>query len=174
MKIKRNTQSGFTLIEMVIYVALFAFIMAGALVSVYGILGTSARNQVKAMVQEEGSFLQGKIDWVLSSADSASVSEDGYLMTVVRFDGTQMSIIVSAETGNMSIDRGEGQKDLNNSNVTVSCAPALPKVGCFTYTESSGDGINPKNVEAHFTVNSRTTEGLPYSQDFSTIKYLRK
>lgn len=201
-KLKIKNQRGFTLVETMIYIALFAFIILGALVSIYGILGASTRNQTKAMVQEEGSFLLGKMDWVLSGTKNASVSTDGLTLTAVRYDGTTMTIKVSMPDGNTTIDRGSGEKELNNSNVSIvpvcsdgedndgdtladfpddpDCATANDNdetnvtSGLFTYTAGSGDGINPKSVAVKFSVKSRTSEGLPYSQEFSTIKYIRQ
>ncbi|HWA32366.1 MAG TPA: type II secretion system protein [Candidatus Paceibacterota bacterium] len=172
---ENSSQSGFTLIETIIYIALFAIIISGAIVSIYGIIGASSRNQIKAMVEEEGSFLVGKIDWALSGAANAEVvntPSDSTLETT-QYDGKEIWIRVSA--GDMSIDpdydgttyNGE---NLNNSNVTITC----PASSCFTYTAGSSDGINPARIVADFTLSTRTAEGLSYSQEFSTIKYLRK
>ncbi len=78
----KSKNSGFTLIETMIYIALFALIMTGTIVSIYGILGSSARNQLKAMVQEEGSFLVGKVDWSLNGASSIEVRDNGFSLTL--------------------------------------------------------------------------------------------
>lgn len=175
----KNKQQGFTLIEMVIYIALFALIMSGAIVSIYGILGSSSRNATKAMVQEEGSFLLGKVDWILTNAQDASVSADGLTLTVTNFDGKVMELSVSSDGENMSIDENVvggiyNGVNLNNSNVSITCNPAPSAFGCFAYTEGSSDGINPTSVSADFTLHTKTSEGSPYSQAFSTIRFLRK
>jgi len=174
------TTEGFTLIETVIYIALFAFIMTGALVSIYGILGSSARNQTKAMVQEEGSFLLGKIDWALSGVETINLPDDSdgdgieldLTLSVKKFDTSpENPIVITLSGGDFTISRGGGAaQTLNNTDVTVSCDP----LGCFTYRAETGDGINPESLEAKFNVSALTSEGLPFSQDFSTIKYLRK
>lgn len=171
MKNRNRTKGGFTLIETIIYVALFAFIMTSALVSVYSILSSSARNQTKAMVQEEGSFLLGKIDWALSGISSASVSNGGNTLSVIKFDTSIASpVVITLQNESFFIKRGGGpSRQLNNTNVTVSCAS-----DCFERVAGSGDGINPESVEANFTVSAKTSDGLSFSQDFSTIKYLRK
>ena len=176
-KLKNN--SGFTLIETLIYIALFAFIMSSALVSVYTILSGNARNLAKAMVAEEGSFLLGKIDYVLSDVKTVSAPNDGDASTtdygntlqILKFDGVSI-VKINLDGNNLEIDRGAGYKTLNNSNVEVACPPS-PE-GCFIHKSASSDGINPESVEVKFTVSSRTSEGLSFEQDFSTIKYLRK
>ena len=166
---------GFTLIETLIYIAIYSIIMAGALVSVYAILGSSARNAMKAMVQEEGSFLIGKIDWALTGAQSISqptIGASGATLSTTKYDASIGNpIVISLSGGDLTISRGGNPpQTLNNSNVQVSCAP----VGCFAHASASGDGINPESVSATITVHATTSEGLSYTQDFTTVKYLRK
>ena len=165
-------QRGFTLIEVVIYIGLFAFIMTGALISVYSVFSTASHNQAKVLVQEEGSFILGKIEWTSSSISSANVSPDGLTLSVIKVDPTFGNpIVINISGGTASITRGSNpSQTLSNSNVSISC----PVGGCFTHTLSGGTGINPESVSAKFTALSRTSEGVPFSQDFSTIKYLRK
>lgn len=178
MKISHS--KGFTLIETMVYLALYAIIMTGALVSVYAIFGSSARNQTKAMVQEEGSFLIGKTDWALSGTQSIALppaNSSGDILQVTKYDTTVGNPVVitcsschNVSGGNMYITRGGITTQLNNSNVKIIC----PVQGCFTHTSASGDGINPENATSSFTVSTQTSEGLSFSQDFSTVKYLRK
>ena len=54
--------AGFTLIEVLVYLALFGLIMSGAVVSAYQMFEASGRNQTRAMIQEEGDFIVAKID----------------------------------------------------------------------------------------------------------------
>lgn len=170
----KSKKSGFTLIETMIYIALFALIMTGTIVSIYGILGTSARNQLKAMVQEEGSFLVGKVDWSLNGAKNIEIKDNGFSLIITKFDDSITKLHISQTNGNMTITEDSIESDLNNSNVKITCSSISEEVGCFTYTESSGQGINTKKLSTYFTISSRTSDGMPFSQDFSTIKYLRK
>lgn len=172
MKNKLKNKKGFTLIEVIIYVALFTTVMTGALVSVYAILESNSRNQTKAMVASEGAFLLGKIDWALNGKQIASLSHSDttWILTTSKLDGTNTVKIKIDASNKMQIDRSAGYKDLNNSNVEVLC----PIHDCFIHTPLSGDGINPEKIEAKFTLSSRTNEGQVYSQEFSTVKFLRK
>ncbi len=169
---RTGSKKGFTLIETVIYIALFTLIITGTLASTYSIVSSSARNQTKAMIQEEGSFLVGKIDWVLTGIQSATVGGGGSTLSVIKFDTSIGNPLVLDQTGgNLSLTRGTNPPQvLNNSNITLTC----PVTGCFVHTAASGDGINPESVSAFLTLHAITSEGLPYSQDFSTVKYLRK
>src|SRR3989344_6313271 len=160
-----NNKKGFTLIEVVIYVGLFSFVIAGALVSFHAILSSSTRSLTKAMVQEEGSFLLGKIDWVLSGAESADVSADGSTLSVIKFDDSAGNpLVISVGSGEMSFSReGNPEEIISNSNVSLDCPNP-----CFLRT---GGGSNPESISANFTLSAKTSAGLQFSQSFSTIKY---
>jgi type II secretory pathway pseudopilin PulG len=171
----RFTPRAFTLIETVVYLGLLAIIMSGAFASAYGILGSSARNQAKALIQEEGTFLLGKIDWALGGVQSIALpasNASGDMLSVIKYSASPGNpIVVAVSGGNMTIAKGANPaKILNNSNVSVTCAVD----GCFSHSASSADGINPESVSASFTVSAKTSEGMTYTQDFSTAKYLRK
>lgn len=169
---KINLQKGFTLIETIVYIGLFSIIMIGVLTSVYAILSGNVRNQSKAMVQEEGSFLIGKIDWVLSSITNATATNDGTSFSVTKSDtslGNPMVVTVSGD--NISIKRGSGDvKNLNNDNIKVSC----PVEKCFIHEITEGEGINAESISASIIVSSKTLDGIPFSQEFSTVKFIRK
>jgi hypothetical protein len=166
--------------ETLIYLAIYAIIMSGVLVSAYAIFSSGARNQTKAMVQQEGSFLIGKIDWALTGALRVNQPNDGDAATidiaetlsVTKYDASAGDPIVIAHSGpNLTIARASSaQETLNNSNVEITCAPS----GCFTYESASGDGINPESVSASFTVAARASDAIPYAQTFYTKKYLRR
>src|SRR4030042_506817 len=62
------SQAGFTLIESLLYIALFSIIIGGALVAVYQMIESSDAVSAKNIVEMEGSFLLRKIDWALTGA----------------------------------------------------------------------------------------------------------
>lgn len=169
-----NTR-GFTLIETLVYLGLYAILMTGALVAMYSLFESSNRNLVKAMVQEEGSFLTGKIDWVLTGVQTINLPvvppspTSGPTLSVTKYDTSIGNPIVIGLSGHdLTISKAGGPATaLNNSNVSLGNL-------VFTHTAASGDGINPESLSASFTLFSTTSDGLPFSQNFSTIKYLRK
>lgn len=170
--IRNNKQSGFTLIETLLYVVLFSFIMVGTLISIYGIMGSSARNKTKAMIEEEGSFIIGKIDWALTGAKNLEVNNSGKKLSIIKSGITEENqITISYSDGIISIQKGShASKILNNANIKISC----PEYVCFIYESGSGDGINPESITALITLTALTSEGKSISEDFSTHKYLHK
>ncbi len=161
---------GFTLVETLVYLSLYAIIMSGVLVAVYSIFESSARNQAQAMVQEEGSYLIGKIDWAISNVSSIQVPASGLpggtQLSVTKYDGTAISIQQNGNNLEIS-ENGAAYQTLNNTNTGVSGVN-------FLRTLATADGINPESIKAVITVTSTTTDGHSFSRNFSTVKYLRK
>lgn len=169
-----------TLIEILIYLALYTILVGGSILSAYTLISTSSRNQAKAMAQEEGNYLIGKIDWMLTGAKSINEPNDHLVATIDR--GTTLSVtkydtsvgdplVASVSDGVLSFGRsGHVPVRIHNTNTTVTC----PAGGCFTHVSTSGDGINPESLTATFTIHTVTSDGREYAQEFTTVKYLRK
>jgi hypothetical protein len=169
---KKNAyKNGFTLIETLIYLALYMIIVFGAVSGVYTIFESNARNQTSAMVEEEGAFMIGKIDWALADAQSVSIPAAGTTnsqLTVMRYDGK--SVIIALSGTNVTIQDQEGTnalEQLNNTNITISNL-------VFSHTTASQNGISPESIKASFAVSAKTAQGQAFTRDFSTLKYLRK
>lgn len=85
MKYKKiNSKRGFTLIEVLIYLALFSIIIGRAMVSVLQIVESSTSLQSKVVLQEESNFLLRKINWALNGATTMSVSADHQTLTITN------------------------------------------------------------------------------------------
>ncbi len=171
--IKILNNKAFILIEIILYIGIFSLIMSGILISIYSLIESNNLNQTKAMVQTEGSFLIGKIDWTLSGIKKInSPNINSNLLSVTKYDLTiEDPIIITVEGNIMSIKKGSSEAlDLNNSNTTISC----PLSGCFKHEVQVDEEFSPESIEANIIVNTKTGSGRNYSQNFSTVKYLRK
>jgi type II secretory pathway pseudopilin PulG len=62
-------KKGFTLIETVIYIALFGLLLSTGFVTVYQLINGANINSNKGIVQDEGNFVSKKLDWILSNLD---------------------------------------------------------------------------------------------------------
>jgi type II secretory pathway pseudopilin PulG len=163
-----KTGAGFTLIETLVYLALFAIFVGGAVVAGYGMLEAGSRDQAKVILQEEGSFLLAKLERALNGAQNISlppVGSPGSALSVLKYDGTIVAVSLSASF--MQWQDPYGSYSLNNSNTQV-------KNLIFTHTAESGSGINPESLQASFTLTTKTGNGMAVSQDFFMTKYLRK
>lgn len=176
------------MIEVIVYLALFAILMTGAIVTAYSVFKSAGRNQARATLQQEGDFLEGKIDWVLSGAsyiDAVSLPADGvaracdlnrplclsvtkYNSTVVNLSLVAPSSCLQSYNGSLLLWYGTAcPVPVNTSNVQISNLQ-------FTHTAASGTSIEPESVSASFSLTDRTDNGMLLSSTFSITKYLRK
>lgn len=175
--VTRKSGAGFTLIETMVYLSLFSLMMGGVVVSAYNIFESTGRSQTRAMIQEEGDFIIGKIDWSLSGIQVVSAPTLPALgagctqsdtLSVTKWDGSVGTIIINLSGGNILLARlGNlaNSTPLNNSNVTVSG---------LLFRHCGAGGNNPESVEASFTLTARTPNGMTISRNFFTSDFIRK
>jgi prepilin-type N-terminal cleavage/methylation domain-containing protein len=139
---------GFTLMETMVYIALFALLMSGAVVGAYNLLEGSNRNVAATGIQEEGVFLNRKINWALTGASNATVSPSGDTITITRTDlAAQSPLVISGVNGKMTIARGIGTPmQLNSDRYTVSDV-------VFSYTASVNG--RPPSVSVSFLIEDK-------------------
>jgi Tfp pilus assembly protein FimT len=157
-------KNAFTLIEVLVYLGLFAILMGGMVTVAFSVFESSNRDQTKIMIQEEGDFLVAKINHALSEAKNVNVI--GQELSVGRWDDSMVLVNLSGTDLNIS-EGGNPQVTLNNSNVEIS--PNV-KVSPEIFTYSS----DPENIQVNFTVSAKTPNGTIVYQDFFMVKYLRK
>ena len=69
---------GFTLIETIVYLGLFAIVMTGLVATSYGYFGNIGRNETKAILQEEKDFILNSLaEFNESQVRDARVREFG-------------------------------------------------------------------------------------------------
>ena len=160
----QTTCAGFTLIETLVYLGLFAIIMVGIVATAYGVFESNGRSQTKTMVQNEGDFMLAKINWALTGATAISVVNSPLSLTITR--ASNPTSVVFDQSGNyLEINRnGAGGVNLNNSNVQIQNLSFI----------NAGHGTPTESVAVSFNLLANTPNGTQYSQNFQTTKYLRK
>ena len=148
---------GFTLIEVIMYTGLFSILMGGSVVAAYQLMQGGARNQLLAETQEEGTFINRKINWALTGASAVSVA-GGNTLTITRPDlGAQSPLVVAGVGGTVTLMRsGSAAEVLNSAALTVQNVS-------FAVTPASFG--RPTEVDVSFTIGS-----MP----FVFKKYLRQ
>ncbi len=146
MKSKKY-KTGFTLIEILVYLCLFSILFGGAVVSAYNLIDGNARSQTEIIIQNEGDFLIAKISWELSKVAPSTITN-----------------YIKLNNGNITIKENGSDQILNNTNVSVSN---------LNFTESTVSGTTTKVTNFSFTLTSITPNGVSISQDFSSQKYAK-
>ncbi len=83
---------GVTLIETLIYIALFALLIGGGVSSAYSLIESSDRIGVHAMVEEEGNFLLAKINWAFETGMNVEVSAGEMTLNGVVLSNTNVEV----------------------------------------------------------------------------------
>lgn len=113
-----SKQSGFTIIEALIYIGLFAFIMSGAILSAYHIFEGSAQVQAMAERETELNFVLRKIDWALNGATTVSVLNSGNTLRVLRDGGELYDFDTDGVA--ITLENGGETYDLSSPRLTIS------------------------------------------------------
>src|SRR3989344_5005047 len=79
---RHESGKGFTLIETLIYIALFGVILTGVITAAYPLITGADRLSQRVTAESEAAFVLHKIAWTLSSASDVSVVGD--VLTVTR------------------------------------------------------------------------------------------
>jgi len=121
------SQLGFTLFETLIYIALFGFIMSGAIVSAYQIFEGTSQVQSIAQREIELNFLLRKINWAIDGATSVS-TPSGDTLRLLN-DGKKHEFKSSDDEATLTID-GETHAlssfRLNISDLTFNLSNTVP------------------------------------------------
>lgn len=173
-----NDSRGFTLIETLVYLGLFSILIGGTLIGAFNLFESTGRQQTHTILQEEGNFVIGKIQWAVSGAEAVNNPGGGLygsqlsVNKVTGLDGAGHSIITTVvltfADPDVQIQNGTNPVEvLNNSNVRVR------RIG-FLHTLTSGNGVIPESVEASTTLEMLAPNGMVVSEDFSTTVYVRR
>ncbi len=156
---------GFTLLEVIIYVGLFAILMGGGVLAAYNLIASNNHNQSMFLVYDEGNFLMSKINWVISGTSAIQSPVPGTPssnLLVTKIDGSTVGISLSGN--NLVITYGNTAPIiLNNNNVKISNV-------LFDNQISSTSQL----VKSSLTITTTTNDGKIFSQNFNSTKYIRK
>ncbi len=142
---------GFTLLETIIYIALFGIIMSSAVAAAYHLLEGGRRNQSAVAVQEEGAFLSRKINWALVGASAVDVPATNTLVVtrpgLALYTPSQSPVTITASGTVMTLSRG-----------TAAALPLHGDAFAITSLEFSIEpaaGGRPTSTIASFSVNGK-------------------
>ena len=154
---------GFTLVEVLLYIALLGLLLGGGVIAAYAVLEGSNRTTTAVMVQEEGEFLLRKFDLAMtnvSAINAPAAGSSGVELWVMKTGGTSVKLDLAGS--NITITTSAGTFVLNSSNVTVG--------GGNVFSRAPLVAGKPEAVTANFTV---TPVNSSSGETFTTTKYLR-
>ncbi len=115
--------TGFTLIEIIVYVALFGIMIGGIITSVYDLSQSSDNTDTKVTAGEEINFLIRKLDWLLVGAKGSSVvvSDSGKEISFKNPSLSANTIVLrlNVTTNDIEIEKDGKISALTTKNVKV-------------------------------------------------------
>ncbi len=160
-------KKGFTLVEVIIYIALFSTLIGGSFITAYQLFDGSNKLNVKNTTQDEGLFIMRKLGWALSNVNpTASITPSSVsspTLTATKYDGNQINIKLTGTKIEMKESLGPNVfLPLNTDNVMV-------KTSSLNFQYISPFGSGPFGITASFII---TKDGVDFP--FSITKYIRK
>lgn len=146
-----SSQSGFTLIETLLYAVFLSFMLGGTLGAAFQIIQNSDRMSAQIAAQEDATFIIRKLDWALTSATDVAVP-------------TPTTLIVSRASAPTLTTF-----DLSGSDLRMARGAASPAalngtanpIASLSFTRFA----SPKGIRATFSING---------QPFTMTYYLHK
>ncbi len=169
---KQNRKNGFTLIETIIYIALFSILIGGGVTTAYSLIESSDRNQTETLLTDESLFLFSKIRWIISQTDTIQnppINTSRQSLTVTPWNRDIGNTVTIAFIGtNITL-----QKD-TNSEIILNDSRVLVSHVQITHTLPIGTNTEPEFIETTYTLSARTKEGSTLSHEFSDRVYVVK
>jgi type II secretory pathway pseudopilin PulG len=156
---------GFTLLEALMYIGLFSILISGSLAGTIAITESAERNKSKSLLDNEGAFLDSKINTDVQDASSIE-----YPLENIPSDHLQIrtlqGITIKISLSGTSLFR---TTDLNTPSM-LSCNYLT--VEDLSFKEIGSGGIDPKLIQTTFTLSTKTDSGQSISEDFSIESFL--
>ena len=154
----RKKETGFTLIETLIYIALFGIILTGVITAAYPLITGADRLSQRVTAESEAQFVLHKIGWALSVTpiSSIDVTTPGKLRILQSGGG-----VLSIRQGETTLDSIE----ISDGGVFIPLTASRVKFSNFSVTPPTIPAAG--NAPHQLTV-SFTADGESFSQTYNT------
>lgn len=166
---KLRTRYGFTLIELVIYVGIFAIIISFVIGIVGGLGGSANANRGRVTVNTESDLVMGKIKWAMAGAraiTSPAASSTSGTLSVLKYDPADNPIVIQIASGTITLSRAGG--------------PAVPltsgnaRADDLRFTHNPETSNAPESVSVALAISASSSDpAVRASTMLQTTLYLR-
>lgn len=164
-----NYGKGFTLIEIIIYVALLSLTIGFILVAIYQILDSKTGVLARTSVEEEANFLMKKIKWAMANVDAinqpaAAATSTTLSVNKFNFPANPVAISISGFDANISY-AGNPAVILNSEDIAVKN---------LVFENVSGGGNPAVKIKLSVEYRPNDLKTTKPSTTIETTIYLRK
>lgn len=158
---------GFTLIEVVIYLGLFAILIGGGVICSFNLFEAAAFGSTRMLLQEEQDFLLAKMEWSLHNSEeilSPAPEESGGELILRLHDGSVIRF--SHQDDGVSFRRGTNEPViLTTDRVTVVNVH-------FRHVVEDGSTTRIEYLETALTLSARSDQGRLFTRTATSTIYL--
>ena len=162
-----NSQSGFTLIETLLYIGLFALVMTAILLATHQLIELADKSQTRAQIEIESQFVLNKIDEALNGASIVAISENNGIQTLnitnPSLSSGQSPVVITRDDVNSSVSLQRGMHPATKLNGTIAPVSSLDFV--VTNTEIT------QTLKTSLII---TSPLLATPQTYTSIRTIRK
>lgn len=164
-----RNKRGFTLIELILYVGVAAFVLTAAVSFAALLIRTQTKNRTIAEVNEQGTLVMQTISRAIQTANSINSPLAGVSATQLSLtmsDATKDPTIFGVSSGAFQVQEGVDINNLTNSKVSI----VNPLFSNLSRTGTAGA------IKIEFTIahtNSENRSELDYQKTFETTVSLR-
>jgi len=119
MKNKISQKKGFTLIEMLISIALFSIVVTIAMGSIFTIIDANRKSQTLTLVMNNLNFALEIMTRDIKTADPASISYTGGVLSLINQEGENIKYSFDGDNSLIEKDSGSGYASINSSGVII-------------------------------------------------------
>jgi len=155
---KMNHRKGFTLIEVIIYIALFSLLLGTAFTATFELINESSKLGTRNTLQEEGNFVIRKMNNLMTGASSFSTS--GAQLVVNKYDGEKYIVKLGSgvDSGRIMVNDTGSFIPITTDNIEV-MSLNFEKIGS-----------NMTGILTIIKIKNKGTDAV----DFKILKYIRK
>ena len=157
---KNLSQAGFTLIETLIYIALFSMCMSGVMGATFELIGSAQKSSGATITQEEGNFVLQKIHWALNGVTTNTLPNFAVpysqSLDVVSNAGTH--VVIRRNPGARVIEMSE------NGGAYTALTSDYASTTSLQFHFISGSGGAPVGIEASTTINGSIFYAKKYTR----------
>jgi type II secretory pathway pseudopilin PulG len=137
-------KKGFTLVELILYVAIFTLMMTSLIPFAWNIIGGGAKSTTQQEISSNARYVSEIIKYEIRRASGiTSVTSTSISLTNFSPDSTT---VIGLSGGKITISKnGGGAVNLNSNDTTISS---------LTFTNYTSAGNTSENIQFAFTMNS--------------------
>ena len=133
--------NGFTLLETIIYCALFSVLMSGALVTVYALVSSADDITKKMNIVSEATFINQKLSWAVANAASLEIIGTTTLK-IIRTDlGSDSPLVFTMQNNQLYLARGTALPEIISTRPQLITDVTFKKEGSILQVRYTINGM---------------------------------